>query len=126
MNQNKISFTAAYDNKGYLTLFDIDEATLAKEKERITEKLQKKKLNQQQFEEQLAAELDKVQSVNTRIQKLSWQEELALANIDCMKEEVVNMVRKKRESGRDSFELTPEKARILHDDRALNACARAA
>lgn len=118
MNQNKISFTAAYDNKGYLTLFDIDEATLAKEKERITEKLQKKKLNQQQFEEQLAAELDKVQSVNTRIQKLSWQEELALANIDCMKEEVVNMVRKKRESGRDSFELTPEKARILHDDRS--------
>lgn len=88
MNQNKISFTAAYDNKGYLTLFDIDEATLAKEKERITEKLQKKKLNQQQFEEQLAAELDKVQSVNTRIQKLSWQEELALANIDAMKEEV--------------------------------------
>ena len=88
MNQNKISFTAAYDNKGYLTLFDIDEATLAKEKERITEKLQKKKLNQQQFEEQLEAELDKVQSVNTRIQKLSWQEELALANIDAMKEEV--------------------------------------
>lgn len=30
----------------------------------------------------------------------------------------VNIVRKKRESGRDSFDLTPEKARILHDDRA--------
>ena len=86
----------------------------------------RRKEHKEQFEEQLAAELDKVQSVNTRIQKLSWQEELALANIDCMKEEVVNMVRKKRESGRDSFELTPEKARILHDDRALNACARAA
>ena len=28
------------------------------------------------------------------------------------------MVRKKRESGKDSFELTPEKANILHDDRA--------
>ena len=28
------------------------------------------------------------------------------------------MVRKKRDSGRDSFELTPERARILHDDRA--------
>ena len=28
------------------------------------------------------------------------------------------MVRKKRESGKDSFELTPEKARSLHDDRA--------
>lgn len=126
MNQDKISFTSAYDNKGYLTLFDIDEETLKKERERITEKLKKKKLNQRDFEEQLESELDKVQSVNTRIQKLSWQEELALANIDAMKEEAVNIVRKKRESGRDSFDLTPEKARILHDDRALNACARAA
>ena len=88
MNQNKISFTSAYDNKGYLTLFDIDEETLKKERERITEKLKKKKLNQRDFEEQLESELDKVQSVNTRIQKLSWQEELALANIDAMKEEV--------------------------------------
>ena len=118
MNQNKISFTSAYDNKGYLTLFDIDEETLRKEREKITERLQKKKLNQQEFEQKLAEELDKVQSVNTRIQKLTWQEELALANIDAMKEEVVNIVRKKRDSGRDSFDLTPEKARILHDDRA--------
>ena len=118
MNQDKISFTASYDNKGYLTLFDIDEATLTQEKEKIAERLQKKKLNQKQFEEQMAEELDKIQSVNTRIQKLSWQEELALANIDAMKEEVVNMVRKKRDSGRDSFDLTPEKSRILHDDRS--------
>ena len=29
------------------------------------------------------------------------------------------MVRKKRDSGKDSFELTPEKANRLHDDRAL-------
>lgn len=122
MNQDKISFTASYDNKGYLTLFDIDEETLTREKEKITEKLKKKKLNQKQFEEQLAEELDKVQSVSTRIQKLSWQEELALANIDAMKEETVNIVRKKRDSGRDSFDLTPEKARIMHDDRAY-VCA---
>lgn len=118
MNQDKISFTASYDNKGYLTLFDIDEAAFAKEREKIAERLQKKKLNQKQFEEQMAEELDKIQSVNTRIQKLTWQEELALANIDAMKEEVVSMIRKKRESGRDSFELTPERARILHDDRS--------
>ena len=29
------------------------------------------------------------------------------------------MVRKKRDSGKDSFELTPEKANKMHDDRAL-------
>lgn len=118
LNQDKISFTSSYDNKGYLTLFDIDEETLAKKQEEISEKLKKKNLNQKQFEEKMAEELAKIQSVNTRIQKLTWQEELALANIDALKEEVVNIVRKKRDSGRDSFDLTPEKARILHDDRS--------
>lgn len=42
---------------------------------------------------------------------------MALSNIDALKEEAVNMVRKRRESGKDSFELTPEKANRLHDDR---------
>ena len=28
------------------------------------------------------------------------------------------MIRKKRDSGKDSFELTPEKTNKLHDDRA--------
>jgi len=32
------------------------------------------------------------------------------------------MVRKKRDSGKDSFELTPEKANKLHDDRAYVCC----
>ena len=31
---------------------------------------------------------------------------------------MVNMVRKKRDSGKDSFELIPEKANKLHDDRS--------
>ena len=34
---------------------------------------------------------------------------------------MVNMVRKKRDSGKDSFELTPEKANKLHDDRSYCA-----
>ena len=37
-------------------------------------------------------------------------------------EELVNMIRKKRESGKDSFELIAEKANKLHDDRAYCAC----
>lgn len=32
------------------------------------------------------------------------------------------MIRKKRESGKDSFELTPEKANKMHDDRAYTCC----
>ena len=121
-NQNKISFTAPYDNKGYLTVFDVDEEKLEKAKADIKKKLKKKKLSKEQFEEQFEAELSKVQSVSTRTIKLDWQEELALANIDAMKEEIVNIVRKKRDSGRDSFDLAPEKAGKLHDDRFYTAC----
>ena len=54
--------------------------------------------------------------------KLDWQDEIALSNIDALKEELVNMVRRKRDSGKDSFELTPEKANKLHDDRAYTCC----
>ena len=119
MNQDKISFTAPYDNKGYLTIFDIDEEKLNEAKASISKELKKKKLNEKEFEAKLNDELGKIQSVNTKIVKLDWQDEIALANMDALKEELVNIVRKKRESGKDSFELTPEKANKLHDDRAL-------
>lgn len=118
VTQDKISFTSTYDNKGYITLFDIDEESLEKEKLKIEERLQKKKLSKEDYEAQLQEELDKVKVLNAINIPLDWAEELALANIDAMKEEVVNMVRKKRESGKDSFDLTPEKANRMHDDRA--------
>ena len=122
LTQDKISFTATYDNKDYLTVFDIDQEKLNKEKEKIVEKLKKnKKLNEKEFEEKVQEELNKVQSVNTKTIKLDWKDKIALANIDSLKEELVNMVRKKRESGKDSFELTPEKANKMHDDRAYTA-----
>lgn len=41
-----------------------------------------------------------------------------MANIDALKEELVNMRRIKRDSGKDSFELIPEKVGRLHDDRS--------
>lgn len=122
LNQDKITFTTPYDNKGYLTVFDIDEKLLNTERNKIEEKLKKKKLDEKEYETQLQEELDKIQSVNTKVIKLDWQDEIALANIDALKEELVNMVRKKRDSGKDSFELTPEKANKLHDDRAYTLC----
>ena len=122
INQDKISFTAPYDNKGYLTIFDVDENKLEKEKEKISKELRKQKLNEKEFESKLSDELGKIQSVNTKTIKLDWQDEIALANMDALKEELVNMVRKKRESGKDSFELTPEKANKLHDDRSYTCC----
>ena len=122
LTQDKISFTSTYDNKEYLTVFDIDQKKLDKERERITEELKKQKLNEKEFEEKLQEELGKVQSVNTKTIKLDWKDKIGLANIDALKEELVNMVRKKRESGKDSFELVAEKANKMHDDRAYTCC----
>ena len=116
MNQDKISFTAQYDNKDYLTVFDINEEETAKKKEKLIEKLKKEKLDEKEFEARLAEEL--TSELETKTIPLDWQDKLALANMDALKEELVNMVRKKRESGKDSFDLIPEKANRLHDDRA--------
>lgn len=125
MNQDKISFTAPYDGKGNLTVFDVDEKKLNSEKGKITNRLKRLKLSKEEFDRQLDEELNHVQSVKTKVIKLDWQDELALVNIDALKEELVNMVRKKRESGKDSFELTPEKANKMHDDRAYTAALAA-
>lgn len=119
LNQNKISFTASYDHKGYLTVFDIDQKVIEKETKRITEELKKNKVVGEEFEKQLKERLNEIQSVKTKTIKLDWKDELALSNIDSLKEELVNMIRKHRDSGKDAFELTPEKANKMHDDRAL-------
>lgn len=125
MNQDKISFTAPYDGKGSLTVFDIDEDKLKAESEKIVSRLKKQKLSKDEFDRKLDEELKQVQSVKTKVIKLDWQDEIALANIDALKEELVNMVRKKRDSGKDSFELAAEKANKLHDDRAYTAALAA-
>ena len=116
MNQDKISFTSPYDNKDYLTVFDIDEEQTKKKREKLVEKLKKEKLDQKEFEKRLAEQL--TSELETKTIQLDWQDKIALANMDALKQELVNMVRKKRESGKDSFELIPQKANKMHDDRA--------
>lgn len=118
MDQDKIQFTATYDNKGYLTIFDVDQEKLNKAKIEITEKMKKKKLAKEKLDASIQQELDKIQNVQTHVEKLNWQEEIALMSIDALKEELVNMTRVPRQSGKDSFELCPEKQHKLHDDRA--------
>lgn len=122
INQNKIIFTSDYDNKGYLTIFDIDQNKLNEERKKIVARINKLKLSESEKEQKIEEELNKIQNVKTRIEKLNVQEECALASIDALKEELVNMVRIKRDSGKDSFELCPEKKNKLHDDRAYTAC----
>ena len=118
LDVDAISFTSDYDNKGYLTVFEADEKKLEKEKQRISDGLKSKGVAGEEFTKKLEEELSQASCVTTKVVKLDPFQEIALANIDAMKEEMVNMVRKKRDSGKDSFEITPEKANKLHDDRS--------
>lgn len=122
MNQDKINFTASYDGKGYITMFDIDKEKYDKTKADLIAKYKKQKLSQEEIEENVQKDLDNLQNVKSRVEKLNWQEQIALASIDALKEELVNMIRIKRESGKDSFEICPEKRNKLHDDRAYVMC----
>ena len=117
-NNNLISFTAEYDNKGYLTLFQTDDAGTAKVKKDIEDRLKKEGVSEDELAMRVKEELKKSSLVKSKAVRLDPYQEIALANIDALKEELVNMRRIKRESGKDSFELIPEKVGRLHDDRA--------
>ena len=121
MNLDCISFTNDYDNKGYLTLFEVDDKLYNSEKKRISEELKKQNIPEAEFAQKVEEEMKKSSCIKTKIVKLDPYQEIALKNIDAMKEEMVNMVRKKRDSGKDSFDLIPEKANKLHDDRSYCA-----
>ena len=117
-NSDLISFTSDYDNKGYLTLFLTDDKETKNVQKQIEERLKKENLSDDIYAIRLKEEMKKSSVVKTKIVKLDPYQEIALANIDALKEELVNMRRIKRESGKDSFELIPEKVGRLHDDRA--------
>ena len=119
VDQNVISFTDDYDGKGYLTIFEKDEAQFEKDKKRIEEKLKKKNLSDEQYNQKLSKELDKVTSLSSKVVKLDKEQEAALINIDALKEELINIVRKKRDSGKDSFELVSEKANRMHKQHCV-------
>ena len=70
MNQDKISFTSPYDNKDYLTVFDINEEETEKQKAKLIEKLKKEKLDEKEFEKRLKEEL--TSELETKTIKLDW------------------------------------------------------
>ena len=114
MRLDLIDFTAEYDNKGYLTMLDIDEKEMAKAKKDLIAKYKDKSMSKGELDRLVEEELQERNLASTKIYKLSPDEELGLVQIDSLKEEMVNMVRKKRESGKDGFELSTEKQNKLH------------
>lgn len=122
MNLDAISFTTDYDNKGYLTIFETDEKELNKEKKKIENELRAQHVSDEELPLKVQEKLKDASCIKTKIVKLDPYQEIALSNIDALKEEMVNIVRKKRDSGKDSFDLIPEKQNKLHDDRFYCAC----
>lgn len=122
MNMDLISFTTDYDHKGYLTLFETDEKELNKEKKRIENELRSQHISEEELPIKVQERLKDASCIKTKVVKLDPYQEIALSNIDALKEEMVNIVRKKRDSGKDSFDLIPEKQNKLNDDRFYCAC----
>lgn len=107
MEQNLIEFTEEYMCKGYLNLiYEIDEK--GNKKQRFTYPSEKE-------EKELKKKGITVEGVST---KLDFDQEVALKQIDAMKNEIVNIYRYKQSNGKDRFDLAQDKAGKMNDDKA--------
>ena len=115
MDMNLIEWPNEYDKRGYITvMYDLNAKTGTKTP-RYAEPTEKE-----------VKELKKHGIEIIREQySLDSDEEIALQQIDAMKTELVNIYRFKQASGNDRFDLAPDKAKKLNDDRAY-VCAMAA
>ena len=111
IDMNLIEWPSEYDNRGYITLmYDVDAKT-GKKTPRYVDPTEKE-----------VKELSKKGIEVVREQyHLDADEEVALKQIDAMKNELVNIYRFKQASGADRFDLAPDKAGKLNDDRAYVA-----
>ena len=111
VDMNLIEWPSEYDNRGYIILmYDVNTKTGEKTL-RYTDPTEEevKKLTKNG--------IDIVQEQYY----LDSDEENALKQIDGMKTELVNVYRFKQANGADRFDLAPDKANKLNDDRAYVA-----
>ena len=122
---DKIHFTEKYDNKGYLNIMEVNQKLMNDSEQKIRAELDKMDLSIDEYENELDERLAMIDAAKTTVYKLTPDEEVALVQIDAMKEEIVNICRTKREGGKDAFKLPPYKdadtgasEATMHDDRA--------
>lgn len=111
MQQNLIEFTEEYMHKGYLNLIYEKDAN-GRMTQRYTYPSEKEEKDLKK----------KGITVETKIRYLETDEEISLKMIDAMKNELVNIYRFNQSNGRDRFDLAPDKAGKLNDDKAY-VCA---
>lgn len=119
VDEGHIVFTTDYDNKGYLMVIEADMSKYNKQKNILYDKLRAEGLVGQELDEKVREGLIESQNAKVKTIRLDRDDEIALSNLDLVKDEVVNMVRIKRDKGKDSFELCPEKANSMHKKLCL-------
>lgn len=106
MDSGLIMFPDEYLMKGYIELiFEVDSKGNMKQRYNYPTEDEEKAMKK------------KGTVIQTQTYWLSPDEEVALKQIDAAKTEIVNIYRFKRD-GKDRFDLAPEKANKIHDDRA--------
>lgn len=101
LNLGLIEFTEEYDLKGYINIAEENVKEIIETKNEET------------------GEVEKVNGVTYKKEKLSWEEELSLKNIDIAKEELIATMRYGGKDGQPHrYGLSPEKKNRIHDDRA--------
>lgn len=114
MDMNLIEWPNEYDNRGYIpVMYDVNSKTGVKT-------FRYEEPSEKTVKEMHKSGIEIVRELYT----LDADEEVALKQIDLMKTELVNIYRFKQSSGNDRFDLAPDKANKLHDDRAY-VCAMA-
>lgn len=104
---NLIEYTEEYLNKGYLNLiYEVDSKGNQTQRYTYPSEDEEKYLKKNGI------------SVECRPVKLDQDEEIALKQIDLMKQEMLNIYRYRQSNGRDRFDLAPERASNSHDDKA--------
>jgi hypothetical protein len=107
-NMNLIEWPSEYDNRGYITLMYNHNTKTGEKTLRYTDPT----------EEEVKELAKKGIEIIREQYNLDTDEEIALKQIDAMKTELVNIYRFKQSSGADRFDLAPDKANKLNDDRA--------
>lgn len=100
LNLGLIEFPDWYDMKGYLNIPEENDKEIIEEVNKDT------------------GEVTKIKGISYRKHSLSWEEELALTNIDLAKEEMISIVKYGGTGGAPvKYDLPPEKKNRMHDDR---------
>ena len=116
IQSNLVSFTSQYDQRGVLNVTVVDPVRLANERARIESEVSEQMFSAAERLEMIEAKLAEADIADIKTEKLSIEEEVALTQLDAMREEILAFVKTRTANGNETF-VAPASA-VPHDDRA--------